>query len=317
MTMYLFKPQEFARLYNCNHFYIEEVPFEKRQHTFKSIILIFLSVTYYILYIPCIISIYKHRENSCYKILLFISITNVLMLCLIGFLHAYLSLIGAVYCTSPTLIYLAGVAVTDINKNYINVFHSVHDLCIAAVIPAIYGTFFIILLLKMKSVDEDNGTKMFVQISIVSSLNCSACTMYVYMNYYEVTDVFIYFTQFFWFHIHGLPPVIYVALNKTIRDDCKQMDPMSSTAESSPLSQSSVGSKARVVSRRGQIWSNFTEEIDATGCTIVVCRECKQVFKHPSMASTLSYHWIKKHPNKEQPPANLRRSDITSRPRTK
>uniref|UniRef100_A0A915DWE4 BED-type domain-containing protein n=1 Tax=Ditylenchus dipsaci TaxID=166011 RepID=A0A915DWE4_9BILA len=92
---------------------------------------------------------------------------------------------------------------------------------------------------------------------------------------------------------------------------------MSSTAESSPLSQSSVESKARVVSRRGQIWSNFTEEIDATGCTIVVCRECKQVFKHPSMASTLSYHWIKKHPNKEQPPANLRRSDITSRPRTK
>uniref|UniRef100_A0A915D4U7 BED-type domain-containing protein n=1 Tax=Ditylenchus dipsaci TaxID=166011 RepID=A0A915D4U7_9BILA len=62
---------------------------------------------------------------------------------------------------------------------------------------------------------------------------------------------------------------------------------MSSTAESSPLSQSSFGSKSRRVSRRGQIWSNFTEEVDATGCTTVICRECKQVFKHPSMASTL------------------------------
>uniref|UniRef100_A0A915CMJ8 Uncharacterized protein n=1 Tax=Ditylenchus dipsaci TaxID=166011 RepID=A0A915CMJ8_9BILA len=40
---------------------------------------------------------------------------------------------------------------------------------------------------------------------------------------------------------------------------------MSSAAESLPLSQSSVGSKARRVSRRGQIWSNFREEIDATG----------------------------------------------------
>uniref|UniRef100_A0A915EU38 Uncharacterized protein n=1 Tax=Ditylenchus dipsaci TaxID=166011 RepID=A0A915EU38_9BILA len=89
---------------------------------------------------------------------------------------------------------------------------------------------------------------------------------------------------------------------------------MSSTAESSPLSQSSVGSKARVVIRRGQIWSNFTEEIDATA---VQSWFAENVFKHPSMASTLSYHWIKKHPNKEQPPANLRRSDITSRPRTK
>uniref|UniRef100_A0A915CP95 BED-type domain-containing protein n=1 Tax=Ditylenchus dipsaci TaxID=166011 RepID=A0A915CP95_9BILA len=91
---------------------------------------------------------------------------------------------------------------------------------------------------------------------------------------------------------------------------------MASPAESSPLSQSSVGSKARRVSRRGQIWSNFTEEVDATGYTTVICRECKQVFKHPSMASTLSYHWRKRHPNKEQPAAKLRRFDITLTPRT-
>uniref|UniRef100_A0A915EB62 LRAT domain-containing protein n=1 Tax=Ditylenchus dipsaci TaxID=166011 RepID=A0A915EB62_9BILA len=91
-------------------------------------------------------------------------------------------------------------------------------------------------------------------------------------------------------------------------------DPMSSTAESSPLSQSSVGSKARVVSRRGQIWSNFTEEIDATGCTIVVCRECFQ-------ASIYGKHTFvsleEEASNKEQPAAKLRRFDITLTPRTK
>uniref|UniRef100_A0A915E9X4 Uncharacterized protein n=1 Tax=Ditylenchus dipsaci TaxID=166011 RepID=A0A915E9X4_9BILA len=33
------------------------------------------------------------------------------------------------------------------------------------------------------------------------------------------------------------------------------------------------------------------------------------------MASTLSYHWSKRHPNQEQPAAKLRRFDITSTPR--
>nr|CAD2190199.1 unnamed protein product [Meloidogyne enterolobii] len=26
--------------------------------------------------------------------------------------------------------------------------------------------------------------------------------------------------EFLWFHIHGFPPIIYLTLNKTIREDC-------------------------------------------------------------------------------------------------
>uniref|UniRef100_A0A915D1A5 Uncharacterized protein n=1 Tax=Ditylenchus dipsaci TaxID=166011 RepID=A0A915D1A5_9BILA len=112
MNKILFEPQEFNRLYNCNNFHIEEVPLEKRQHFYKSVILIVLTTIYYILYVPCIISIYKHRECSCYKILLFMSIADVCNLWLLGYVHGYLSIIGAVYCSSPTFLYVTGVVAT-------------------------------------------------------------------------------------------------------------------------------------------------------------------------------------------------------------
>uniref|UniRef100_A0A915D5I0 G-protein coupled receptors family 1 profile domain-containing protein n=1 Tax=Ditylenchus dipsaci TaxID=166011 RepID=A0A915D5I0_9BILA len=102
MNKLIFEPQEYARLYNCNHFHIEEVAIGKRQHFYKPVLLITLATIYNILYVLCILSIYKHRANSCYKILLFMSIANVCNVCLLGYVNGYLSLVGAVFCSSPT-----------------------------------------------------------------------------------------------------------------------------------------------------------------------------------------------------------------------
>jgi hypothetical protein len=44
MDIYLWKPEEYQRLYNCSLYKIEEIPLEKRQHIFLGIsfILLFL-----------------------------------------------------------------------------------------------------------------------------------------------------------------------------------------------------------------------------------------------------------------------------------
>uniref|UniRef100_A0A915CTZ3 Uncharacterized protein n=1 Tax=Ditylenchus dipsaci TaxID=166011 RepID=A0A915CTZ3_9BILA len=55
MNIFLFQSEEFSRLYSCNKIHIEDVPLEKRQHFYKSIVLILLTIIYYILYVPCII----------------------------------------------------------------------------------------------------------------------------------------------------------------------------------------------------------------------------------------------------------------------
>uniref|UniRef100_A0A915CVB5 7TM GPCR serpentine receptor class x (Srx) domain-containing protein n=1 Tax=Ditylenchus dipsaci TaxID=166011 RepID=A0A915CVB5_9BILA len=120
--------------------------------------------------------------------------------------------------------------IEDVNKRYISIIHTFHNLCIAVAIPAIYFIFFVILLIKEKATVRQDERKisrlqkmMFVQILVISSLNLVAGSVYVYMSYFVVNDLLIYFAQFCWFHIHGFPPVIYLVLNQTIRDDCKQM----------------------------------------------------------------------------------------------
>uniref|UniRef100_A0A915DKS2 Serpentine Receptor, class T n=1 Tax=Ditylenchus dipsaci TaxID=166011 RepID=A0A915DKS2_9BILA len=306
MNMFLFRRDQFNLLYNCTNIHIEDVPFENRRHVTEAIITICLCAFYYILYIPCMLSIWKHRENACYKLLLYISITDLAILWLLGFVHGILSLIGAVYCSYPTFIYLAGVAVTaiwaaesvaeitlsinrcisilsphtekalfggwkvyiwlfftscyamywafcikpvlftglhfswffnpyvgyieDINGTYENFTHTVHDIGMAIAIPSIYGIFFIAFTIKTRALggSQEKGISskqkmMFLQIFVISSLNMVACSIYVYMGYVSINEGLIHVGEFCWFHIHGFPPVIYLTLNKTIRDDCKRM----------------------------------------------------------------------------------------------
>jgi hypothetical protein len=42
MDIYLWKPEEYQRLYNCSFYKIEEIPLEKRQHIFLGICFVLL-----------------------------------------------------------------------------------------------------------------------------------------------------------------------------------------------------------------------------------------------------------------------------------
>uniref|UniRef100_A0A915DHH6 G protein-coupled receptor n=1 Tax=Ditylenchus dipsaci TaxID=166011 RepID=A0A915DHH6_9BILA len=114
MNLFIFQKKEYGRLYNCTNFHVEDVPLVSRQHIAESIVTIILCAISYLLYIPCIYSISKHRAHACYKLLLYISIADCSILWLLGFVHGFLGIYGAVYCSFPTFIYFAGIAVTAI-----------------------------------------------------------------------------------------------------------------------------------------------------------------------------------------------------------
>ena len=50
----------------------------------------------------------KNWKNDCYTILFYIGIVDLFALVIVGFLHPILALQGAVFCSYPTLTYLAG-----------------------------------------------------------------------------------------------------------------------------------------------------------------------------------------------------------------
>ena len=109
MEFFLFQQSEYERLYNCSGLVIDSIPLEQRRLTTEASINLILAIIYFLLYLPCIYSIWKqHWKNDCYTILLYIGIIDINALLISGFLHPWLALQGAVFCSYPTLIYIAG-----------------------------------------------------------------------------------------------------------------------------------------------------------------------------------------------------------------
>ncbi|KAL3095480.1 hypothetical protein niasHT_026909 [Heterodera trifolii] len=310
MELFLVRRDEFERLYNCTGLNIDSVPLEQRQFVPESIVLCILCTIYYILYLPCMYSIWKHiNENSCYKLLFFIGITDLANMFVLGYLSAWFSFRGAVFCSHPTLIYLAGVAATtfwiaestadlilalnrclelscprvahflfsgprtnfwiigcslyalywavfvkpvlfngvfnawfynpfagyrtDNENEYEERLQILQDVGVAVLCPIIYLILAVKLFVDVRKNRQHFGTvisefnslqaKIFVQVFLLSMLNTLTGTIYVYMQWYQVDQWAITLAEFAWFHVHGFPPVIYWALNKTIREDCRML----------------------------------------------------------------------------------------------
>ncbi|KAL3115075.1 hypothetical protein niasHT_017919 [Heterodera trifolii] len=54
-------------------------------------------------------------------------------------------------------------------------------------------------------------------------INTVIASIYMYMQFYGTFQWLNVLATFAWLHVHGLPPVIYLALNKTIRNDCRML----------------------------------------------------------------------------------------------
>ncbi|KAL3115076.1 hypothetical protein niasHT_017920 [Heterodera trifolii] len=125
MELFIFRHAEYERLYNWTDFDIDKIPLEQRQFVPESIGCVLCaiyheligSITVWLanlmLYVPCIYSIWKHLcDNSCYKVLFYIGVTDLAIMWILGFFAAWLNLRGAVFCSYPTLNYLVGIGVT-------------------------------------------------------------------------------------------------------------------------------------------------------------------------------------------------------------
>ncbi|KAI3408695.1 Serpentine type 7TM GPCR chemoreceptor Srt, variant 2 [Globodera pallida] len=311
MELFLFRHAEYERLYNCTGLDIDSIPLERRQFVPESIAVCVLSAIYYVLYVPCMYSLRKHmRDNSCYKLLFYIGMTDLAILWIPGFFCCWANLCGVVFCSYPTLMYFVGVIALalyvaessadlilafnrcldlvsprfshilfsgprtslwitgcslyalywvffvkpivyssiyfgwffypfvgyrtgDDQHEYEQWLHRVHNIAVAFLGPFIYLIFaaklfydvrmnrrqFGVVLSEMGSVQ----IRIFAQVFLVSLINTFSGFLYVYMQSNEVNQWLITFAEFAWLHVHGLPPVIYLVFNKTIRQDCRLM----------------------------------------------------------------------------------------------
>ncbi|KAH7706935.1 Protein SRT-53 [Aphelenchoides avenae] len=66
---------------------------------------------------------------------------------------------------------------------------------------------------------------MFVQVFLISVVNASASSLYICMQFVHISEFLIVLGQFLWMCAHGLPALICLLINRTIRRDCKNMLP--------------------------------------------------------------------------------------------
>uniref|UniRef100_A0A915NQL0 Serpentine receptor class gamma n=1 Tax=Meloidogyne floridensis TaxID=298350 RepID=A0A915NQL0_9BILA len=264
MELYIFRHSDYLRFYNCTPEIINEMEkFSKHgdsstpSYHIESFIIILLGILSYLFYLPCICVIWRYSfTQSCYKLLLYIGFTDLLNICVCGFLHAFLALQRASFCIYPNLIYFAGMIgvflwLAETTADLILAFNR----CLFVVSPslarlvfdgkrtyiwllisssyAFYGLSFTPPMIfspkyfawfgnPYTGFRNDLADKTFIQVFIISFLNTSVAGLYVLMDYLTIIPQWIFTTAGIgWLAIHGFPPLIYLTLNKTIREDTR------------------------------------------------------------------------------------------------
>uniref|UniRef100_A0A915ERQ8 Uncharacterized protein n=1 Tax=Ditylenchus dipsaci TaxID=166011 RepID=A0A915ERQ8_9BILA len=113
---------------------------------------------------------------------------------------------------------------------YVNELHTYHNYFVIVCLTATYLTFAVLLHCKSKKVACHNAAQqnyshkmIFLQVVMISMINAVAAGIYIAMQYVQISQFIIYIGSIFWVLVHGIPPVIYLAMNKTIRKDAIKM----------------------------------------------------------------------------------------------
>ncbi|KAL3079275.1 hypothetical protein niasHS_013669 [Heterodera schachtii] len=276
MALLLFRPEQFTKLYDCSRVNISEVPLLERQGIINGTVMLILFFVFEILYIPCVVAIWKHREHSCYKFLFFIGILDILMLPIQGLVSALYSFFGVVPCSFLTFNFIIGSFSLSFfaAQTSANLFLAL-DRLIDTIFPkfakflfsnsrpwlwtmasSAFGLYYFIWLRKNYgngqnvtktttvtfitqqnvvlfqkvqpksncATSNTNFTKiLFVQVAAVNGINVATFVLFALMQNLPMSKPLIVVGFYFNYLMFGFPPIIYLLVNRTIRNECRKI----------------------------------------------------------------------------------------------
>ncbi|PIC25386.1 hypothetical protein B9Z55_018339 [Caenorhabditis nigoni] len=283
-------------LYNCTGKTPEQwTSLLGTRRLFLGIALIIFGVFIEIIYVPCLAAIYKRGllKHSCYKIMFLLGLTDMLATCTATILSGCLFTVGAVFCTYPELIYVAGCfalggwvcscaltlllvinRISDIlaptiselifsnNRTWIVAMIPIfYTLSVIAFTPAIifnstvmawigdpmiyenrsreyynpiqnynniifisgtiifYSAYCFFVVKKQMGYKVSSGRNVFIQSTLICSINCSSALVYSSMMFIKPNEYIVLFGELAWSLVHGCPAIIYLTMNRTIRQE--------------------------------------------------------------------------------------------------
>ncbi|KAK0402444.1 hypothetical protein QR680_016336 [Steinernema hermaphroditum] len=110
MDLYLLHREKFNRLYNCD--YLNQTEWENYavQRPVMGWVCIVIGILYMSTYVPCLIVMSgpSFFKSSCYKIMFFLGIIDIICIWVNCFTTGFLMIHGSVYCMFPNLEFVAG-----------------------------------------------------------------------------------------------------------------------------------------------------------------------------------------------------------------
>ncbi|KAH7726710.1 Protein SRT-41 [Aphelenchoides avenae] len=118
----------------------------------------------------------------------------------------------------------------DKDDSYYNGCQRFNNTFIFFALIALYAVFSVLYAIKnykySKLLSKRSGKSqkmIFIQVLAMSAVNAAASGIYLYEQFAEIGKFVIVLGQFAWISAHGLPAVIYLFMNKTLRRDVQEM----------------------------------------------------------------------------------------------
>uniref|UniRef100_A0A1I7RIS6 Serpentine Receptor, class T n=2 Tax=Bursaphelenchus xylophilus TaxID=6326 RepID=A0A1I7RIS6_BURXY len=108
---FLFDEATYNLHYNCSFYDIDSIPIQKRQHPLLGTLILAIYFVSVSLYIPCVTIMCTTglRKRSSYQLMILLGIIDIVDLTANSLIFGVLSISGAVFCSSSTLLYIHGL----------------------------------------------------------------------------------------------------------------------------------------------------------------------------------------------------------------
>uniref|UniRef100_A0A914DID2 Uncharacterized protein n=1 Tax=Acrobeloides nanus TaxID=290746 RepID=A0A914DID2_9BILA len=107
------------------------------------------------------------------------------------------------------------------SDRFLSTFHTVHNMIVITCIGGVYMTLVITLTIRYKVYNNQAISKFQLLLTAQSLCICVemvvAAVIYVYMQYFPISDAFVIIAHVCWICVHGDTPIVYFALNESLR----------------------------------------------------------------------------------------------------
>uniref|UniRef100_A0A914Z8K1 Uncharacterized protein n=1 Tax=Panagrolaimus superbus TaxID=310955 RepID=A0A914Z8K1_9BILA len=251
MELMIFRPKDFALHYSCNYTVPASLLGDHRILASFYALTAFLLIT---IYVPCLHAIIKsdYIQQSCYKIMFFIGLLDIPGLVLSGITSGIFGYFNLGFCNAPKLFYFLGCfaeftwnaqtcssILLAINRCMVMTTRNTADNIFGGrktwftlIFPLMYGTFaffftqpviFSPVLMTWLfnphfGIQNDSYfNAVFYQVLLICSSTTSLGILYVVMQFIAFPTEVYFLAQFLWITYTGIPPIIYLTMNKYIR----------------------------------------------------------------------------------------------------